>query len=600
MARAGGFAEDLKLRADIVRIIGEHVRLQKSGQQNWKGLCPFHNEKSPSFSVHETRQFYHCFGCGESGDVYKFFQKLNNCSFPEAVKIVAQKMGVDIPAGAFGGGDGVPSSLKAALIELHEKATAFFQEQLKTPAAASAREYLNSRGISDAMVTQFRIGYAPESGNTLRELMRKSADEAALRQSGLFSFKEEDKGIGALYSRFRNRITFPISDEQGRVIAFGARTMETGDKAGPKYLNSPETPLYSKGRVLYNLDKAKEAIRSLDYSIVVEGYMDCISVYTAGLKNVIASSGTAFTEAQVRLLGRFSKNIAVNFDPDAAGAAATERSLALLVEEEFNIKVVTLEPGLDPDLTIRRKGVEAYQDALKRAPKYFHYLIDRAMAQGPRTPEAKVKAMNFLLPHIQRVPSRIARDEMAQEAAQRLGIDSAVMRQEMRSAAVNRTRQVNAQTSGANMVISPAEKIILQALIAVPNPEYAEVVAHLKETLKNELPHEGWASAGILDVLLQTDSASLADPLSLEWNETDKRNLAAVLLETPADHVPEVDMLVKAVSALRRPHLERKLRQLQTRIDDAQQKSDATELARLSQEKLEMKRLLDQASKSGI
>src|SRR5271155_2325857 len=509
MARPGGFVEELKQRADIVRLIGEHVRLQKSGQQNWKGLCPFHSEKSPSFSVHETRQFYHCFGCGESGDVFKFFQKLDNSTFPEAVKTVARKMGIEVPAGAFGASDGVPSGLRTALIELHERASAFFQEQLKTPAAAGAREYLTSRGITDEVIQQFHIGFAPESGNTLRDLLKKNSDEGMLRQSGLFSFKEGDTGIGALYSRFRNRITFPISAEQGRVIAFGARTMETGDKAGAKYLNSPETPLYSKGRVLYNLDKAKDAIRSLDYSIVVEGYMDCIAVYTAGLKNVIASSGTAFTEAQVRLLGRFSKNIAVNFDPDAAGAAATERSLPLPIEEDFNVKVVSLEPGLDPDLTIRRKGIDAYTDALRRAPKYFHYLTDRALAQFPKTPDGKAKAVAYLLPHIQRVPNRIARDELAKEASQRLGIDSVVLRQELRSAAVKRGGQVSPSASSVSASLSPAEKHIVQALATPQGPEFADTIAHLREVLNSEKPHEGWASAALVDVLLQSPMEKL-------------------------------------------------------------------------------------------
>ncbi len=219
-----------------------------------------------------------------------------------------------------------------------------------------------------------------------------------------------------------------VSDrnDQGKVIAFTGRTLSTDEKAGPKYLNSPETPIYSKSRVLFNLDNAKEAIRKLDYAILVEGQMDCISVYAAGFHNVIASSGTAFTEMQAKLLGRFSKNIVVNFDPDTAGARATERTLGLLVEEEFNIRVLTLETGFDPDLFIRRKGKDAYGAALKNSQKYFDYLIDRARAQFPaRNAESKVKAVNHLLPHIQRVPSRIVRDELAHgdfaEAGDRFG-----------------------------------------------------------------------------------------------------------------------------------------------------------------------------------
>ena len=243
-----------------------------------------------------------------------------------------------------------------------------------------------------------------------------------------------------MYSKFRNRVMFPITNETGRVIAFTGRTLSTDEKAGPKYLNSPETAIYSKSKVLFNLDHAKEAIRKLDYAILVEGQMDCISVYAAGFHNVIASSGTAFTELQARLLGRFSKNVVVNFDPDTAGARATERTLGLLVEEEFQIKVLTLEAGFDPDLYIRRKGKEAYAAALKNSQRYFDYLIERARAQFPvRSAEGKVKAVNYLLPHIQRVPSRIVRDELSREIAQKLGIDSAVLRQELKHAAASRS-----------------------------------------------------------------------------------------------------------------------------------------------------------------
>ncbi len=260
-------------------------------------------------------------------------------------------------------------------------------------------------------------------------------DEQSAANSGSSKLVARGSQPAAIYSKFRNRVMFPICNEQGKVIAFTGRTLSasTDEKAGPKYLNSPETAIYSKSRVLFNLDNAKEAIRKLEYSILVEGQMDCISVYAAGFHNVIASSGTAFTELQAKLLGRFSKKVVVNFDPDTAGARATERTLGLLVEEEFNIQVLTLETGFDPDLFIRRKGKDAYAAALKHSQKYFDYLIDRARAMFPaRNSESKVKAVNHLLPHIQRVPSRIVRDGLALEISQKLGIDSAVLRQRWR------------------------------------------------------------------------------------------------------------------------------------------------------------------------
>src|SRR5579863_8965713 len=383
------FAQSLKLQADIVRIVGDYVSLKKAGAQNYSGLCPFHKEKTPSFSVHATRQFFHCFGCGQSGDVFSFVQKIENITFPEAIRAVAQKMGVALPKQTFSTeAEAKDARLRTVLLEIHEKACAFFQECLRRPEGARAREYLVGRGLNEETIKQFRIGFAPDSGFLLRDRLKGEFEEEALRESGLFSWKEssqpsavsskqsrsldsteqpatrlsdsarDDNGkpttddrrpaTASMYSKFRNRVLFPITSETGRVIAFTGRTLSTDEKAGPKYLNSPETAIYSKSRVLFNLDRAKEAIRKFDYAIVVEGQMDCISVYAAGFQNVIASSGTAFTELHAKLLGRYSRRVVINFDPDTAGATATERTLALLVEEDFTIQVLTLEPGLDP------------------------------------------------------------------------------------------------------------------------------------------------------------------------------------------------------------------------------------------------------------
>ena len=414
MANPGDFAYTLKQQADIVRIVGEYITLRKAGAQNFSGLCPFHQEKTPSFSVHASRQFFHCFGCGASGDVFNFVQKIENITFPEAVRLIADKLKIPLPKMSFSSPEEERTAkLRGVLTDINERACTFFQEQLRKPEAAHAREYLASRGITTEVIAEFRMGFAPDSGFLLREALRNQYEEEPLRESGLFSWKdkgEDPSGQSAvLYSKFRNRVMFPICNETGKVIAFTGRTLSTDEKAGPKYLNSPETPIYSKSRVLFNLNKAKEAIRKLDYAILVEGQMDCISVYTSGFRNVIASSGTAFTELQARLMGRFSKNIVVNFDPDTAGAAAAERSLALLVSEDFQIKVLTLEAGFDPDLYIRRKGAAVYGEALAHSQKYFDYLIERARAQfSTRTPEGKVKALNYLLPHVQRVPSRIS------------------------------------------------------------------------------------------------------------------------------------------------------------------------------------------------
>src|SRR5437899_411645 len=429
MTLSADFAQNLKLQADIVRVVGDYVSLKKAGAQNYSGLCPFHKENTPSFRVHETKQYYYCFGCGEKGDVYSFVQKIENITFPEAVRAVAQKIGVALPKTTFSSeAEAKDARLRTALLEIHERASGFFQECLRRPEGARAREYLSGRGLDDETIKKFRIGFAPDSGFLLRDRLKGQFSEQVLKESGLLSWKDgtqqsalsnqpntqlnarsldssgqsasglfasarDDKAVVdigenlkpeaqslkpearfskpdaalTMYSKFRNRIMFPIANESGRVIAFTGRTLSADEKAGPKYMNSPETAIYSKSRVLFNLDLAKEAIRALNYAILVEGQMDCISVFAAGFHNVIASSGTAFTGPQAGLLGRFSKQVVVNFDPDAAGAKATERTLGLLIEEEFDIRVLTLEPGFDPDLFVRRKGKEAYAKQLKQA-----------------------------------------------------------------------------------------------------------------------------------------------------------------------------------------------------------------------------------------
>src|SRR4051812_42693347 len=614
MAQPGDFAYSVKQQADIVRIVGDYVTLKKTGAQNFGGLCPFHKEKTPSFSVHATKQFFHCFGCGASGDIFSFVQKIENITFPEAVRAVAQKVGIELPKQQFSGpAEAAEAKLRGQLLDMHERACAFFEEQLRKPEAAKAREYLAGRGLDEKAIAHFRIGFAPESGFLLRDRMKSQFDEEQMRASGLFSWKEkenarsldsrqnqplarddesqrprsardDEKNKTALYSKFRNRVTFPICNEQGKIIAFTGRTLATDEKAGPKYLNSPETPIYSKSRVLFNLDKAKEAIRQLGYSILVEGQMDCISVYNAGFHNVIASSGTAFTEAQVRLLGRFSKNIVVNFDPDNAGAAAAERSLALLVEEDFTIKVLTLEAGFDPDLYVRRKGVDAYKHELKDNSRgYFDYLIERARAQfATKTPAGKVQAVNFLLPHIQRVPSRIVRDELAQNIAQKLSIDSAVLKQELRHIATTRTGAVKASPESP---ITGAEKVLLKVL---SEGQDSELRAQAAEALSAENLHAGLTTEALLQALIER--AADAEPISLAQSDFERSALAAALMDE-SEELSE-RLVEQTLRALREQRLERQMRSLKAEIAEAERRSDSTQLARLMQQKVEIDRAL--------
>jgi DNA primase len=641
MTEASDFKEIVKQQADIIRVVGDYVKLRKAGAQNFTGLCPFHNEKTPSFSVHATRQFFHCFGCGVSGDVFAFVQKIENVTFPEAVRAVAQKLGIALPKATFSTpAEARDARLRTVLLEVHERARAFFQECLRRPEGARAREYLAGRGLSEDVIKAFRIGYAPDSGFLLRDRLRGEFDEEVLRESGLFSWKQENRlqasGFGlrdgsdakaeslpgasevledqnpkpeaqslkpeaqAIYSKFRNRVLFPIANEAGRVIAFTGRTLATDEKAGPKYLNSPETAIYSKSRVLFNLDQAKEAIRKLDYAILVEGQMDCISVFAAGFHNVIASSGTAFTELQAKLLGRFSKNVVVNFDPDTAGAKATERTLSLLVEEEFQIKVLTLEAGFDPDLFIRRKGKDAYAEALRNSQRYFDYLIERARSQFPvRSAESKVKALNYLLPHIQRVPSRIVRDELAGEIAQKLGIDSAVLRQELKHAAANRSTP--SMKAPVEAQVTDAEKILIRALTSGQEMKTAATQLSTRDgveeefdparqarfALSSERLHLSLATESLIEALLAASQSF--DVMELALPGSDRNLLLAILMKEDEELSPE--RLEGAVRALRRIQLRRQMEQVQLELQTGRN-HEPERLRFLLKEKDRLKRAL--------
>ncbi len=616
MANPGDFAYTVKQQADIVRVVGDYVQLRKSGGQNYTGLCPFHNEKSPSFSVHATQQFFYCFGCHATGDVFNFIQKMENITFPEAVRALAQKLGIAQPAATYNSPmEAYDARQRGVLLDIHEVACEFFREQLRRPEGAKAREYLAGRGLDSTMIERFRIGYAPDSGFVLKDFLKAKFDEDALRESGLLSWKvvEQKPGepeaeaakpaLANMYAKFRNRIQFPICSENGKVIAFTGRTLATDEKAGPKYLNSPETPIYSKSRVLFNLNLAKDAIRKLGYAILVEGQMDCIAVYAAGLNNVIASSGTAFTEVQAKLLGRFTKNIVVNFDPDTAGAAATERTLGLLVGEDFQIKVLTLEAGFDPDLFLRHKGKPAYEEALRNSQKYFDYLIERARTQFPvRSADGKVKALNYLLPHIQKVPSRIVRDELAQEIAHRVGIDSGILRQELRHAAGARTAA--AVKAPPEAQITPAEHLLIRALAAASemapgsfqtssregSDEAFDPARQAQFALRKERLHEGLAAESLLQALLEAGPDS-GHPMDLPLSESDRKLLAAVLMNEQEELSPE--LLEGAVKALRRTWVRRRLEEIQRETVEASRLGDSAKVAELGAEKVRLKRGLN-------
>lgn len=453
--------EEIRASVDIVKVVGDYVRLRKAGT-NFVGLCPFHQEKTPSFSVHPARQIFHCFGCGVGGDVFKFVMLIENVAFPEALERLAEKAGVKLPDRAGFHHDDSHARERAELYRIHEVAAQFFAVQLSGGAEGrAARAYLTDRGLDERTLAQFRIGYAPSQGTALARALSEAGFAAALiEKSGLVVPGREGAGF---LDRFRRRVIFPIVQESGKVAAFAGRAL--GDEE-PKYLNSPETPIYTKSRILYHLHEAGPSIRQLDAAILVEGYMDCIALASAGIQSVVASCGTSLTETQVRLLGRYTRRVTVNYDPDTAGIAATERSLSLLLEEGFEINVLTLPDGLDPDAFIRRSGAGAYRERLEQAPAYLDYLADRAAEKhGLRTPEGKVRAVNAVLPYLAKVPNAILRTQLASRLAERLRVEDVLLRNELNKSVQSRTGEVPVQRAPGTGRVTPSEPELLKAFL---------------------------------------------------------------------------------------------------------------------------------------
>jgi len=586
MTEPGSFSDRVKQQADIVRVVGEYVRLKKSGQ-NFTGLCPFHSEKTPSFAVHPVKQIYHCFGCGVGGDVFKFVMEMEKITFPESVRAVAEKCGIAIPRAR----ERTPeerqqNQQRTSLVELHREAAAFFTQQLNaTPEGRAAKAYLLDRGLDSEAMARFGIGFAPSGGEALLRAFKQKYPEKTLEASGLFS---RDQQNGRLFDRFRRRVMFPIANDSGKIVAFGGRAL--GDDL-PKYLNSPETPIYTKSNILYHLDRAKEALRQRDFAVLVEGYMDAIAVERAGISNVVASCGTSLTEPQVKLLNRFTRRIIVNYDPDTAGQAATERSLAILLEQGAEVRVLALPGGKDPDSFIRSEGAAAYTKLLNEAPPYVDYLISRARKMDMSTAEGKLRAVNFLLPYVQRIPDRILRSEWATRIAQQLRIEEPVLRESMRKAAHERRSEVKARPELVSRVGKPAERRLVQMLI-----EAEEFRSRLAEEIRAAELHRGLESERILGALCDACATGLrpdAADLALALEEGDRRLLFEIAFESGAP--PTWEEAESCLAVLRRRRAEEELSAVQKQIETLAAAAGAGaggELRSLLERKQELRRRL--------
>ncbi len=585
------FIEHLKSSVDIVRVVGDYVRLKRAGSgPRYTGLCPFHHEKTPSFSVHSTHQFYKCFGCGAGGDVIKFVMEIERLTFWEAVKLLAERHGIPLPKQ--GAETDEETRRRAALYEMHELAAKLFRELLYSAAGQEARDYLARRGVSSAVAEEFGLGLSDRSGQMLVRAFQRAGFSPDLMEEGGLVLRRSD-GSG-LYDRFRGRLMFPIHSESGKLIAFGGRALAPDDQ--PKYLNSPETPVYRKSQVLYNLNRARKAIEQAGRAVLVEGYMDAIGVHAAGVPNVAAVCGTSLTPLQVRSLRRHAPEVVLNFDPDSAGAAATEKHIPVLLEEGVRVQVLELRGGLDPDDFVRQHGAAAYQGALENARSYFHWLADRARSRFDlRKPEGRVAAFQFLLPAIQRMPDRLDRLAVANDVAEYLHMEPGVVLDEFRKAAAERRQQIRAPQAP---LPDPNEVLLLHALL-----HDAEARAEIAPLLEQLSVLEASPSHEIFDAIRRITEAG--EPLTYHAlearlrDEARERLAALVFADDTLGEGYSTELAVSCIRKLAAAEKEARRSRLRRRIQEAERGGNVEEALRLLEELRQLERR-GQATSGGV
>lgn len=585
------FIDDLKRQADIVRIVQDYVSLKKKGS-NWMACCPFHKEKTASFSVSPAKEIFYCFGCHKGGSVFNFVMEMERVAFPEAIKIVAEKSGVPLPQLVDDGRFESRQRESDQVIELNQWALVWWEDQLqsKSPQAQAARAYLEQRGITEETQKTFRLGFAPESWDALStHLRQKGASQAQLEKSGLVVKKDE----GGSYDRFRGRLMFPVIDAQGRAIAFGGRTL---DPAGePKYLNSPETPAYTKGRHLYGLHLTRDEIRRQGFAILVEGYLDLIVPYQIGVRNVVASLGTALTPEQAKLIGRFARKVVVNYDGDRAGVQAAKRAIETILAEDLEVKVLVLPDNADPDDFIRKYGATEYQKRRGEAQPHIQFVIDQAVRdRNLHSPADKAAAVEEALPFVRAVRSRIQKREYFDITMDALRVQPEQRRelwQQIRSGASTDAASVQAIAKRSpSSRPTVAEEKLLELLLA--NIELRKIILPRLETAD----FENLASAPIFRALIGLDQADQEvgfDSLSAATADDPQAGelLARLLMtETTESFDESLTAADSCLNALRLTQLDRDIDELGSELAEAERAADGEKLNRLAMEQLELKK----------
>ena len=582
------FSEDIINRVrdniDIVDLVSGYVSLKKTGK-NFVGLCPFHSEKTPSFSVNPEKQIFHCFGCGAGGDAFKFVESQEGLNFPEAVKRLASRAGVVLPADNRTRKEEKKSEdERQTLLAVTAEAGVFFQRELEGPAGSAARAYLAKRGVSESAVKDFTLGYArPEWDGLLRHLKQKGYPLGQMEKAGLIVKRSEGDGY---YDRFRGRIIFPIRDLSGKVIAFGGRVM---DDSLPKYLNSPETPLYSKSNILYGLDQAKEHGRKLGYFIIVEGYLDAIACHQYGAKNAVATLGTALTDGHLRLMRRFAQKLIVIFDPDPAGVNATLRGIDLFLASGMKVNVVSLPDGDDPDTFLQKRGHEAFSARLRESVKFMDFVFARVLQRGPvASIDEKVERAGEMLAFIEKLPSGIERDHYIKKTAEALDVDEAVLRQE--KAARNRSSGV---VRGGAKSVGPAKS---------QRPRAEEMLIHLMlkdediaREIKAQIGHQDFtdplyrrAAEKVFDALGKSGRVDIKE--LLRDGDDELGRLFAHYSVLDAEYGDPGKTCRDCVDRIKQHGHTKSMKALSASIKEAESRGDAAELRRLLEEQRQLLR----------
>jgi DNA primase len=552
------FIDDLKHHADIVVVIQDYVSLKKTGA-TYKGLCPFHGEKTPSFHVTRDKGFFHCFGCNVGGDVFKFLELHEKIGFADAVKLLAQRFGMSLPEMEQTDDQRANAAERETLLKVHESAAAWFHQQLASNAGARIRRQIADRGVTDDTSQVMGLGFAPPGREGLKAaLIKEGFSQALLVRAGLLVQRDD----GSVIDRFRNRLMIPICRDIGSVIAFGGRAVDADQQ--PKYLNSPETPIYSKGRTLYGLNLSKNAIRQGKFAVLVEGYFDFAQVYQAGFQAVVASCGTALTPQHSQQLRRFTSKVVLSFDPDTAGQGATAKSCDILVAEGFEVNVAILPPGEDPDTFVRRQGRQGYRELLEQSRPYLEYLLDRVAAgHNLNTDEGRVKFLGEMLPIAGRIPDASMRDRFADRLSFKARVTDEVVRAEIRKAVVQKQTTLTKRDVPSFGHVTKAEKGLIWLLVHQPEGALGAL-----ETLDGT-DLDGLASRTVLDLAHKLNENTEFTPSALleRLSTVDAQLVAAIASETEA-HVHDAGGCVRIIKRLR---YERERAAIQREIDRLQE-----------------------------